>query len=65
MQNLKKNWLVLSKMTWGIWQILTGWKNDDFILESKMAEINQNKNSKQRDRPDVVREDYFTLEING
>ena len=26
MQNLKENWLVFSKMTWGIWQILTGWK---------------------------------------
>ena len=27
-------------------------KNSDFILESKMAELNQNKNSKQR--PDAV-----------
>ena len=26
MQNLKKNWFVLSKMTWGIWKIFTGWK---------------------------------------
>ena len=26
MQNLKENWLVLSKMTWRIWQIFTGWK---------------------------------------
>ena len=26
MQNLKENWLVLFKMTWGIWQIFTGWK---------------------------------------
>ena len=24
MQNLKENWRVLSKMTWGIWQIFTG-----------------------------------------
>ena len=23
MQNLKRNWLVISKLTWGIWQILT------------------------------------------
>ena len=30
-------------------------KNSDFILESKMAELNQNKNSKQPDRPDPVR----------
>ena len=29
-------------------------KNSDFILESKMAELNQNKNSKQSDRPDAV-----------
>ena len=29
-------------------------KNSDFILESKMAEINQNKNSKQVGRPDAV-----------
>ena len=29
-------------------------KNRDFILETKMAEINQNKNSKQLDRPDAV-----------
>ena len=30
-------------------------KNSDFILESKMAELNQNKNSKQLVRPDAVR----------
>ena len=30
-------------------------KNSDFILESKMAELNQNKNLKQLDRPDAVR----------
>ena len=29
-------------------------KNRDFILESKMAELNQNKNSKQEDRPGAV-----------
>ena len=29
-------------------------KNSDFILENKMAELNQNKNSKQPDRPDAV-----------
>ena len=29
-------------------------KNSDFILESKMAELNQNQNSKQPDRPDAV-----------
>ena len=25
-QNLKENWLVFSRMTWGTWQIFTGWK---------------------------------------
>ena len=30
-------------------------KNIDFILKSKSAEVNQNKNSKQLDRPDAVR----------
>ena len=29
-------------------------KNSDFILEIKMTELNQNKNSKQPDRPDAV-----------
>ena len=39
-------------------------KNSDFILESKIAELNQNKNSKQPHRPDPVRKLYFTLEVN-
>ena len=39
-------------------------KNSDFILESKMAELIQNKNSKQLDLPDAVRKVYFTLETN-
>ena len=39
-------------------------KNNDFILESKMAELNQNKDLKQQDRPDAVRKLYFTLGIN-
>ena len=64
MQNLKENWPVLSKMTWGIWKIFTGWKKSDFILESKMAELYQNKNSKQPDQPDPVWKLYFNLEIN-
>ena len=29
-------------------------KNNDFILESKMMELNQNKNSKQPDQSDAV-----------
>ena len=65
MQNLKENWLVLSKMTWRIWEIfLHMLKNSNFILESKMAELNKNKNWKQPDRPDSVGKLYFTLEIN-
>ena len=40
-------------------------KNRDLILGSKMAELNQNRNSKQPDRPGTVWKLYFTLEING
>ena len=29
-------------------------KNSDFILESKMTELNQNQNSEQPDQPDTV-----------
>ena len=36
-------------------------KNSVFILESKMAELNQNKNSKQLDRPDAKRKLYFNF----
>ena len=65
MQNLKGNWLVLSKMTWRIWQIFVHrLKNSDFISESKMAKLNQNKNRKQPDRPDAVLRLYFILEIH-
>ena len=39
-------------------------KNREFILESKLAELNQNKNLKQLDRPDAVRRLCFSLEIN-
>ena len=36
-------------------------KNSDFIiLESKIAELNQNQNSKQTDRPDTVWKLYST-----
>ena len=39
-------------------------KNSDFILESKTAEINQNKKSKRRDWPDAGWKLYFILETN-
>ena len=42
-------------------------KNNNFILESKMAELNQKKKkkiSKQQDRLDAVSNLYFTLEIS-
>ena len=39
-------------------------KNIDFILESKMVELNQNKNSKRPDQPGAVWKLYFALEIN-
>ena len=65
MQNLKENGLVLSKMTWRTWQIFAyKLKNTDFILESKMVELNQNQNSKQPNQPDTVWKFYFTFEIN-
>ena len=65
MQNMTENWLVFSKMTWRISQIFVAkLKNRDFILESKMAELKKNKNSKQPDQPNAVWKLYFTLEIN-
>ena len=47
MQNLKENWLVLPKMTWGIWQIFTraleslkiGTLMASFCLKLKMYEL--------------------------
>ena len=61
----RKTELCFQKKTWGIWQIFVHrLKNNNFILESKMAELDQNKNSKQRDQPDAVWKLYFTLEIN-
>ena len=59
MQNLKKNWLVLSKMTWGIWQIFTGWK-----IAISFYNVKWSKNSKQPDRSDAMWKLYFTLETN-
>ena len=65
MENLKKNGLVLSKMTWTTWQTFVyRLKNTDFVLESKMAELNQIKNSKQPYWPYTAWKLYFTLEIN-
>ena len=65
MQSLKENWLVLSKMTWRIWQVFVHrLKNNDLILESKTLELNQNKISKQPDQPDAVWKLYFSLKIN-
>ena len=36
-------------------------ENSNFVLESKMVELSQNKNSKQPDRPDVEWKLYFTF----
>ena len=52
---------LLSKLTLANFHRL---KNSDFILESKMAELNQNKNSKQPGWPDAVWKFYFILELN-
>ena len=43
---------MLSKMTWGIWNFHRV-KNSDFILESKMAELNQYQNSSRATRSSV------------
>ena len=52
-------------MTRRIWQIFVyKLKNSNVILESKMAELNQNKDSKQQDQPDTLRKLYFALEID-
>ena len=59
----EENWFVLSKMIWRICKIFVHMlKNSNFILESKVAELNQNKN--RQDRLDAVQKLYFTLEIN-
>ena len=39
-------------------------KNSDFILETKMVELNKNKNLKLPDQPDAVWKLYFSFEIN-
>ena len=39
-------------------------RNGDFISESKMLQLNQNKKSKQPDRKNTVWQLYFTLQIN-
>ena len=55
MFNSTENWLLLSKMTWRIWQIFVHrLENRDFVLESKTVELNWNNNSKQPDWPDTV-----------
>ena len=49
-------------MTWRIWGIFVHkLKNSDFLLESEMAELNQNQNSKQPDRPSAVWKKLFCL----
>ena len=54
-ENLKENWLVFSRKTRRIWQIVVhSLKNSYFILESKMKGRNQNKKSKQPHWPDAV-----------
>ena len=64
MQNLKENWLVFSKIIWKICRIFFHRLKSNFIFESKMTELNQNKNSKQPDQPDAAWKLYSTLEIN-
>ena len=52
------------KLTWAFQNDIRNFprlKNIDFILESKTAEVNQNKKLKQLDRPDAVRKLYFNF----
>ena len=45
MQNLKEKWLVVSKITRRVWGFFFHkLENRDFILGSKMAELNKNQN---------------------
>ena len=39
-------------------------KNSSFVLESEIAELNLNKNSKGPDRPDEMWQLYFTFDID-
>ena len=39
-------------------------KNSNFILESKITELNQNKNKHRPDKPDAVQKLYFTFKMN-
>ena len=48
-KNWRKTYLCLRNLT-SFYRL----KNSDFILGSKMAELNQNNNSKQLDEPDSV-----------
>ena len=62
-QNLKENWLVLSKWHGEFGKFsFKGWKIVGFFWKIKW---HQNKNWKQPDSPDAFWKLYFTLEING
>ena len=55
----------LTRMTWKIWEMFVHRpKNSDLILESKMAELNKNKNSKKPDQQVAVWKLHPTWEIN-
>ena len=46
---------MLSKITWKICKVFVlRMKNNNFILESKMAELDKKENSKQSDWPDAA-----------
>ena len=62
MQSLKENSKFERKLTCACKNNMRNFVN--FILESKMLELNQDKNSKQPDRPGAVWKLYFTVEIN-
>ena len=62
--NFEGKLLVISKLTWEIWQVFTGWKILISFEKAKWKELNQNKISKQQDLQDAVWKLYLTLEIN-
>ena len=51
---MRENWIALSKMAWGSWEIFTDCKIAVFFLENEMSGLNKHKSSKQPDRSDAA-----------
>ena len=63
MQNLKENWLVLSKMTKN-WSNFCSQAEKWLHFKNKLMELNQNQNLKQPVWPDAMWKLNLSLEIN-